>query len=269
MNQKIHAIKFRVTQNYQRFFSKVNESPTIILGNQKSGTSAIVSLLGEAANKSYSNDIFVWHYGLESKVFEKKMPFEDFVDKARYHFSKDFIKDPSLTFMFEELSARFPNSKYVFVIRNPLDNIRSILNRLQLPGDLKDLDESHFTQVLRDRPLWMPVITGQGNGWTEGNYIERLAHRCRIALELCHQHPTRWITIRYEDFVKQKHITIENTLKELGIPVQADISSIVDKPFQPKGDTNIAAEDFFSPENIEKIIDICGPIMHHHGYAQN
>jgi len=266
VSNKVSAIKFRVIQRLRRLSSTINDEPIIVLGNQKSGTSAVVCLLGEASKRSYTNDIFTWFGEAESSVLDGQLPFDEFVQTARYYFSKTFIKDPGLTFIFNQLDERFPSAKYVFVIRHPLTNIRSILNRLNIPGDLEDLRDEHWEYVRTARPNWRPVLTGQSGGYLNGNYIERLAHRCRLALELAASDQNRWKIVRYEDFVADKAATISRTLEWLGFSTVADISSIVDKPFQPASAVVTPPMEFFGERNHKLIVDICSSSMSKHGY---
>ncbi|MEL7030789.1 MAG: sulfotransferase [Pseudomonadota bacterium] len=263
---KISSLRFRIVQKFRQLSSRVNEEPIIVLGNQKSGTSAIVSLLGEASKKSYTNDIFTWYSDLESKVLDGRVSFDEFVRTARFYFSRAFIKDPGLTFLLDRIDERFPSAKYVFVVRNPLTNIRSILNRLNLPGDLTDIGEEHWEYVRNVRPNWQPVLTGQSGGYFDGSYIERLAHRCRMALEIAFD-DERWKIVRYEDFLNDKVGIIQETLKWLELPTKADISPIVDQPFQPASTVTSPPLEFFGDSNHQKIIDICGASMRKHGYT--
>lgn len=237
-----------------------------MLGNQKSGTSAIVSLLGEASKESYTNDIFTWYGDAEQRVLDQQMSFDTFVQLARYEFSKTFIKDPGLTFLLDEVQTRFPRAKFVFVIRNPLTNIRSILNRLSLPGDLSDLRNEDWEQIRHARPNWMPVVTGDSGGYKDGSYIERLAHRCRIALEIAASGKEQWEIIRYEDFLGDKCGVISKTLGVLGFETKSDVSEIADKPFQPASTVTLPPLEYFGQQNYNLIVQVCGAAMAEFGY---
>ena len=115
-------------------------APIIVLGHQKTGTSVIAALLGEATGKSVTIDMF--HHNnkirpfFREDIFNKKLSLRDFIQANALYFSTDIIKEPDLTFHYEALLNYFPKAKFVFVIRDPRDNIRSILNRLKISGNL-------------------------------------------------------------------------------------------------------------------------------------
>ena len=64
----LRKLKFILKRSFENnFFRKNKVNSTIIYGNQKSGTSAIASLLGMATGKSYIIDVFI-KTGLEEKT---------------------------------------------------------------------------------------------------------------------------------------------------------------------------------------------------------
>ena len=65
----------------------------------------------------------------------KKINTQDFINKNKVEFSSEIIKEPHLSIFYDELKIEYPNSKFVMVIRNPFDNIRSILDRLNVEGN--------------------------------------------------------------------------------------------------------------------------------------
>ncbi len=150
----------------------VKISSIIILGNQKTGTSAITHLLADYGGMSKTVDIPELFSPVLEKVISGQISLETFVKKHSYRFSKDVIKEPSLTFLYDQLQLIHPNAKFIFITRDPRSNIRSILNRLSLPGNLDRLDDSYAVN-----PLWENIF--DTNLWKipNGNYIETLAHR--------------------------------------------------------------------------------------------
>lgn len=263
---KASVARFRLIEKARFLCSRVNERPIIILGNQKSGTSAVVSLLGEAAGRSYTNDVFVKFGDAETRVLNGDLTFGQFVEQARYYFGKTLVKDPGLTFMLDHVEDRFPDARYVFVIRNPFDNIRGILNRVRLPGDLEDLRSEHWEALMRKRAQWRPVLDGLSGGFADGTYIERLAKRSKFALDLAAKDPSKRLVVRYEDFVQDKIGVISRTLAQLELEPVNDISKIADKPFQPPSQIRLPPPEFFGSRNFGLIAEICGAAMLRHGY---
>ncbi|UOM36774.1 sulfotransferase [Acuticoccus sp. I52.16.1] len=261
----VRRARHHVLTHLQHAFTRVNERPVIVLGNQKSGTSALVSLLAAAAGKRATNDIFTWYGDMEGELLAGRMSFPEFVERARYHFSSAFVKDPSFTFMLPAVKTRFPEARFVFVVRDPRLNIRGILNRVEVPGTLADLDAAAFAQVRAQRPGWLPVLDGRGVV-TEGTHVARLAHRCRIAMEIAAAHRTQWPVVRYEDFLADKPGTIAATLEAVGEQARHDIAPLADNPFQPPSRNRSTPADFFSPTNLTLIEEICGQAMTEFGY---
>lgn len=258
-------LRFAAESRVRHALARVNERPVFVIGNQKSGTSVLVCLLAAASGKKATNDIFTWFAGAESDVIAGRLRLADFVQRARYHFSLDFVKDPSLTFMLPALEARFPQARYVFVVRDPRLNIRGILNRVEVGGGVADLTPRDLERIRGSRPGWLPVLLGEGLV-TEGTLVDRLAHRCRIAMEIAAAARGSWPVIRYEDFLADKAGTITSALEAIGERATHDISSVADTPFQPPSLDRSSPDRFFSPENLARIDTICRPIMDRFSY---
>ena len=260
LQRVLRRARFHAKTRLLNTLARVNERPVFVIGNQKSGTSALVSLLAAAAGKTATNDIFTWYGNAESDVISGELGFPEFVNRARHHFSQDFVKDPSLTFMMPALRDRFPHARYVFLVRDPRTNIRSILNRVEVPGLTTDLDKASYMRIQKTRPGWLPVLQGQGLVYGVP-LVPRLAHRCRIAMEIAAAERGNWPVIRYEDFVADKAGTIAATLQAVGENPTNDIASVANKPFQPPSQDRSDPEIFFSAENLVSIETICDKVM--------
>ena len=281
-----------IIQNSWRDLSNINvrvkEAPIFILGNQKSGTSAIAGLLAELTNSSVSIDLRkdVWDPKFH-EILQGEISFQKFLDRHRVDFSKDIVKEPNLTFLYQELLQKFPNSKFIFVIRDPRDNIKSILNRLSIPGNLKILTSEYMGVIPQS---WKSILQNKGlkienSDFT--NYIESLANRWNLASNILLKNsgkvsdricenklkPGSIAFIRYEDFTEQKHIELVRLSLLLDLKPVNDITKKVNIQFQPRGkgsftwvQKNINWEDFFGRENLSKIEDICSNNMKAFGY---
>ncbi|MGB5952353.1 MAG: hypothetical protein WBG57_07555, partial [Ornithinimicrobium sp.] len=168
--------------------------------------------------------------------------------------------------LFPALEQAFPEARFVFVVRDPRQNIRSVLNRLSLPGDLESLTEEHSASVAQTRPGWIPILTGASFGSGGGQYVDALAERWVRANEVYANASDRMTLVRYEDFDAAKRSVIEQLATELGFTVAHDISARQDRQYQPRGDRSIAPAAFFGQENLERIERHCGTLMPSFGY---
>lgn len=245
-------------------FAEVNRSPVWVLGNQKSGTTAIANLVAEYGGLSKSIDFGLHEYEAAHQLIEvakKQKSAEKFVRKYKWEFSKDLIKEPHLTFLFEKFAPFFPDAKVIFIIRDPRDNIRSILDRVNLPGDKTDINIEEQKLL----PIWKDIIINEGLNLDGNTYIEKLAHRWCAAADV-YLNNNAMTLIRYEAFNDKKVKTIAKICGELSIPQKNDISSKVDIQYQPSGNASVSWDTFFGQQNLERIESICGPRMAKFGY---
>ncbi|QHS23510.1 sulfotransferase family protein [Virgibacillus sp. MSP4-1] len=247
----------------------INQEPIIIIGNHKSGTSAIAALLSELTGKSATIDLPGICEPIQPQLHRKEISFETFVENNKYDFSKDIIKEPSLTFLYKDFMNYFPEATVVFIVRDPRDNIRSILNRVDIPGHLPHINQEENIRKLKEAPTdWERVIDSRWLGIEGENYIEWMAHRWNLAVDIYNKHIDSMQLIRYEDFVKDKRGAIEELAEKLGLAKGKDIAEKVDVQFQPRGkNRNIDTFTFFGPDNLKKIEDICHTRMKIFGYV--
>lgn len=174
-------------ENYRHRRARVCPRPVLIGGNQKSGTTAIGALLAVATGLRYSNDPLWQAHRHDTRPFlfpdllEGRVELEDFIQRHRAYFAAEIIKDPDFAFSYPDLRHCFPDAPQVFIVRDPRQNIRSILNRLKLPGDLDELGNEHH-ELLAGKEGWQAIIEGRGLAITGGNYISRLAQRWSVGV---------------------------------------------------------------------------------------
>ena len=239
------------------------EEPIFILGNQKSGTSAIAGLLGIATNLPTTLDFFR----------ETRLPYapylalghgnlDDLIAKNRLDFSRKIIKEPSLTTIFPLLRERFPRAKFVFVVRDPRDNIRSILNRLWIPGDLQT-SYGHWNHSLTK--AWSIVLDSKYVGETSEHYIDALALRWKKLVRIYLGAKGEMLSMRYEDFRNDKESSIADLARRAGLELVSDISTKKDINFQPRGNAQTDYDAFFG-DNLSRILRLCETEMMEIGY---
>ncbi|MCZ6782366.1 MAG: sulfotransferase [Proteobacteria bacterium] len=240
--------------------------PVFVLGNQKSGTSAIAALLGLAAGLPTSIDL---RREIEEQTWLRlrngEMSFDDFMRRNALDFSRAIVKEPNLTFFHRELRRRFPEARFAFVLRDPRDNLRSILDRLGIPGDLPVLTEGHCGGVDPGSEL---VLDSRWLGIEGGDhYVDRLAARWNACTDVYLAHRGEMVLIRYEDFIAGKSAEIARLARELGLPEERDIEGQVDVQFQPRGQAPRDWRVFFGEENLRRIERSCAQRMSEVGYA--
>ena len=232
-------------------FVRPNEDAIIVLGNSKSGTTVIAALLAEYGDLSVTLDFWPRLRRPETlaAVHSGALPFDRFVHRFRADFSRDVVKDPHLTFLYRPLSRRFPRARVVMVMRDPRANIRSILNRLGLRGDLPDIGPDDYRSM---RPLWEGILKSP---WldVDGSYIERLASRWAAGARVYLENRDAMALIRYEDFVADKMGGIAELASRLGIEQRGRIEDRLDTRFQPPGDRTVGWRDFFGDRNLAAI----------------
>lgn len=241
--------------------------PVIVLGNQKTGSTAIAALLAKCTEKTVTLDIvdpipdpswqLIYKYQLDD--------FENFIFYYKNYFSREIIKEPSLTFFYSDLLQTFPNAKYVMILRNPYENIRSILNRLGIPGNRNEIEFSDWDS-LKYYPTWKLALDSTWLGCQSNNYIEALAWRWCKAADVYLENTDRLIVIKYEDFLSNKMASIEGVAEKLAMDVTSDIKNHVDIQFQGKGNSTLKGIDFFGERNYKIIKDICGERSRGLGY---
>ncbi len=240
----------------------VCKKPVIVLGNQKSGTTAIASLLADYGQLSKTLDIpELWEK--DPEIHSGKLSLSSFVKATSHRFSSQLLKEPLLTFFFKELAELFPSSRYLFVIRHPAENIRSILDRLGIPGNLKHVETKNYTD---NRP-WMCVIDGLTLNIKCEHYISRLAMRWVIASEVYLKNKENMLLMRYEDFVQDKYESIQRIARSLRIKKKQNIDGLLNIQYQLKGvNSGTSWTEFYGEKNLSAIKKICEPYLKHFGY---
>lgn len=253
--EKSHYLKGKV---------KINDNPIFLFGYQKAGTTAISVLFSEATGLSVTAELKKQLIKPQYKeVYQGDLGFDRFIEINKIDFSKEVIKENYLIFYFKQLIERFPNAKSVFIVRDPRDNIRSILNRLNLSGDQQKKSD------IKNLPMvWRQFLD---NKWLTGkeseNYIEALAYSWQKAADIYKLYENNMILIRYEDFLKEKTKVINEICKTLECEIKKDITPLVDVKYNLAGNKNVVWEKFYGMKNLDKINEICAEGMKFFNYA--
>lgn len=247
-------------------FARPNEEAVIVLGNSKAGTTVIAALLAAYGDLSVTLDFWPRLRRPETlaAVHSGRLPFDAFVRRFRADFARDVVKDPHLTFLYPQLRQRFPDARFVMVMRDPRDNIRSILNRLDLPGDLERLDPGAYRHM---RPLWEAILESP---WldVDGNYVERLAGRWARGARAYLDHADEMALIRFEDFLADKSRAITALADALGVERRGRFEDQLDRRFQPPGDRSVGWRAFFGA-NLARLEARCAAEARALGYVES
>ncbi len=216
-------------------FQPENAAPIVVLGNQKSGTSAIASLLAKATGLSYQIDMPEFWGDAFKRMRGNRHRIRSAMRQCHREFSKGLVKEPNLTFLYPDLKSLMPHATFVFVVREPTQNIRSIAEKLKLsasdlmagPEATAGLSEG-WLGVFDDHELYGEAAIESPRGLI-------LAQRWKIAADVYLNSPDDFELIRFEDFAADKLGSISSLASSLGLQVTHDISDQVDIAYQPRG----------------------------------
>lgn len=227
-------------------------NPVLVLGNQKTGSTAIAKLLAHLGRLRAVTDIHPLH-APDAHLPDDPSAVAPFVQRMRYYFRHDLVKENELTPATGALLEVLPHARPAFVVRHPVHNIRSILDRVDLPGHPRSLDAIDLSGS-----GWGPIVRGRPLGIEAADHITALAKRWQHMTDLYRRHDDRLHLVRYEDFVADKDGTIRRLADQLGIAPRRDIQSLLDVQFQPRGEHRSAPpEEFFSAEALARIHRHC------------
>jgi len=261
------AYKLREKRTASRALNKLASSPPVfVLGSQKSGSTVIAASLAKATGCSVTLDIrraipdFSWQPLTALGV----SPLSDFVYRYRREFSREIVKEPALSFFFDGLYKLFPNAAFVMIQRHPGETIRSILNRLNIQGDLENICFDDWP-ALRQSPVWRLALDSAWLDRPSTNYVEALAIRWDYIAKTYLAAADRFTLIRYEDFLKDKEGEILNLARRLGLSVQHNINQELQRQYQPRGQS-VDLREFFGADNYDRIRSVCEGRARYLGY---
>ena len=227
--------------------------PLFVFGNQKSGTTAVAGLLAAATGQTVTLDFAGATEPFIGRLLRGQTPVGEFVRVNAWAFSTEIVKEPSLTFAAVPLMEHFGVKRAAFVIRDPHDNIRSILDRLKLAGDLERLD----VDSVKANRTWRSLLAGHDLGLPRDHYVATLARRWLRAVEVFNGARGNFELIRYGDFRNDRTASIATLARSLDLDPRHDIAQLAQRPFQRAGRPREAVE-FFGKDNLARIDEICG-----------
>lgn len=232
----------------------------IVEGNQKSGTSVIAALLARVGGLQAGIDIpCTWPPQAEALI-RGDVRLADLRRRHAKQFAHRVLKEPNLTFVHEQVQRLYPRARFVFVVRDPRDNIRSILDRMGLPGTVAARPDG-------PSDAWSSILDGPAWGLPGGSPIEVLCHRWNRCAQTYIQHEAAFTLVRYEDFCDDKQGTIEAAAKQAGIRIRHSVGIAAEEQFQTRGSNRDLPLDTFFKSNLAVIEDLCATTMRHFRYV--
>ena len=230
--------------------------PILVLGNQKTGSTAIAELLAQYGSLWATTDL----HPLQSpaaQIENEPASVACLIQRLRYYFRRDLIKENELTAATDSLLEVLPQARPVFVVRHPVHNIRSILDRVSLPGRPLPFEDLGLSEN-----GWERIVRGHDYGIEAEDHITSLALRWCRTTTIYLRHSDRLHLVRYEDFMSDKLGTINALATQLGVEPKEDIRPLLDVPFQPRGDhRSTPPSDFFSAQALDIIHERCNDGM--------
>jgi len=225
----------------------------LIVGCERSGTSAISNLLHLATGKSILDD---------PKEYWLKYP-DIYANNGKFSFTQwiklkinSIVKIPGFATILTNLSKmHFGDFKTYYLIRDPRDNVAALLERVNQGKAELFLNTG-----------WLDI--------NNENIVEKLAMRWRRYLELAmkyQKYDGDIIFIKYEDFFDNKLNTIKTISKQLNFYFDEDkISNGLGNQFRKSWNDRIRGPGRWKTDlyasDVNKINEICVKLMRIWGY---
>ena len=257
--------------NFFRSFRSKDKVQLVVLGHQKGGTTAIANLIGRLTGLRVSSDpLYMMDYGqgeAAKSLIEQPDVLKVFLKRRPDLFLQSIVKDPDFIFVYPSIKNYYATAKFLFVVRNPLDTIRSICNRLGLqPSVCTALTK--IEDMKYGNKHWEYILSGRlpNQGDISSNLLVNLAHRWCLAAENYLNNEREIKLVKYEDFLSDKEGCIENVAHELGLSKVVPVSDYLNVQYQSKGDSSLDLKKFFGVDNFLMIGKICEKNMKKLGY---
>lgn len=241
----------------------------VVLGHQKSGTTAIASLLGERCALAISNDPLYsvdWGAGkIVDDLIRRRVRLNEVANRHRSLFFEAIVKEPDYVFLWDDVVRLYDGAEFVFVVRHPLHTIRSVLNRLGLSGAPEGAELPEMTGPTEH---WKRILQGTLPEVQGDDYVERLARRWQLAADAYVNSAKRVHLVRYEDFKRSKTAELDRLADALSLQRRRDVSAALDVQYQPAGDPSVDLARFFGPQQLRTVTSICEEGMRQFGYQE-
>ena len=213
-----------------------------IFGLPKSGTTVFAAALSEVTSSSALLDTPLLWGTANKPLNESEM--KALVAAHPVTFSPTLWKEPNATFYPEASMAASQANRHILLVRGPLQNIRSHMDRLGLKGDATSVDLAALN------PLYHPAFLHHA----DQPPALTLARRWRDTHNKgCWETPEVQVHT-YESFMANPEAVLEATAQHLGLPVLRQPVRSLAKQQQPRGaNRNVRPEMFFGDAMCQEI----------------
>ena len=219
-----------------------------VFGLPKSGTTVFAKAIAVKTNQSILLDTpLLWGTSMAP------LTREEVVSMRSQHpvtFSTRIVKEPNATMYPEAVLKAVPDSKHLLLVRSPTDNIRSHLDRVNIPGSATSIEGLDIPPAYRrffEQNSELPPALALARRW-------KRVHEKKI------WNSKQTAVFFYEDLVKKPEFVVEQAVQHLGLPSVNSVDSVFATQFQSRGrNRNAEAETFFGCDLAQEIRDITHP----------
>lgn len=209
-----------------------------VFGLPKSGTTIFAKALSTATGESVLLDTPLLWGSATSPLSTNQ--FRELRKKHPVTFRTRLVKEPNATMYPESVMDAVPKTNHLLLVRTPAQNIRSHLDRLNIPGNahsIKGLKVPKNYAKFFDRNAQLPPAIALAHRW-------RNVHNQAIWMKP--EISVFW----YSDFVDHPNDTIEKAASHLSLSVTKNVDSVLKQQLQPMGKNRTAPPSAFFGESI-------------------
>jgi hypothetical protein len=249
----------------ERWVRAINRWPCkdkkyLLVGSESSGTTAISELLFKEVNnlRYLEEGEHQWVWNAYRKIYQKEAEVRDYPRLQLF----DAIKVPGFSVIINEFLKEFPNTKVVYLVRDPRDFASSAIKTWKI----RSMDE--FDKVPWSKNDWLGVDCLDP--------VACLAHRWKTYINAASK-VKGVIFIKYEDFCQDKVGVIANICKKLELPFDIErVTMLCDRQlshgsvraYRPSGPGGWK-HSILERKHIETIESICKDEMLEWGYTSH
>ncbi|MGM0501225.1 MAG: hypothetical protein ACQERJ_01730 [Bacillota bacterium] len=206
----------KIFKPYHKLMLKLNKKNKVfVLGNPYSKASWVAKILSE---KSENDKVLSIPAGYSNSFYleSEKKSLNSFIEDYPFYFTPKIISETMFTFFYDQLLKSFPEGEFLFVIRNPVDNIIDILQNLDLNPSETNYEISEIKN-LNLNSKWKKTLNGKFIGeHKKSRFIHiNLAYQWLYSYRIIKFHAENSMFIRYEDLSNNN--IVDNLCEELGL----------------------------------------------------
>lgn len=209
-----------------------------VFGLPKSGTTIFAKALSTATDESVLLDTPLLWESATSPLSTSQ--FQELRNMHPVTFKTRLVKEPNSTIYPESVMETLSKTNHLLLVRTPAQNIRSHLDRLNIPGNaqsIKGLRVNKNYAKFFDRNAQLPPAIALAHRW-------RNVHNKAVWMR--QEVGVFW----FEDFVDNPNDTIQKAASHLNLSVTRNVDRVLKQQLQPKGKNRTALPSAFFGEDI-------------------